>query len=179
MTNAATLHSFNRVRNLLGTSIDNVRRYMAFLEEAQLVFSLQKFSYKASESQRGNRKVYVADTGLRNTISFRFSRDLGRLIENVVAAHLLPRSRELFYFGNGSECDFIFRQSRQYFPLQVSYSDLSDAKTKHREIQGLKAAMQYLNRDEGLLLTDEMEREERVEGLRIRLQPVWKFLLSV
>jgi hypothetical protein len=33
-----------RIRNIFDTSLDNVRRYTAFLEEAQLVHSLEKFS---------------------------------------------------------------------------------------------------------------------------------------
>lgn len=178
MTNMATQYAFNRIRNIFDTSIDNVRRYTDFLEEAQLVFSLEKFSYKTSGRQKANRKVYVADTGLRNAISFRFSQDLGRLAENVVAMHLLRQARELFYFGNGSECDFAVKQSGKFFPIQVSYSDLSDEKTKTREFQGLLAALKQLKQKEGLLLTDDVERVEQLGNSRIRLQPVWKFLLG-
>ncbi len=178
MTNMATQYAFNRIRNVFDTSIDNVRRYTAFLEEAQLVFSLEKFSYKTSEREKANRKVYVADTGLRNAISFRFSQDLGRLAENVVAMHLLHQARELFYFGNGSECDFIVKQNGKFLPVQVSYSDLSDDKLRAREFNGLATALKHLKQKEGLLLTDDVEREEQVENLQIRLQPVWKFLLS-
>jgi hypothetical protein len=177
MTNMATQYAYNRIRNIFDTSLDNVRRYTAFLEEAQLVFSLEKFSYKTSEREKANRKVYVADTGLRNAISFRFSQDLGRLAENVVAMHLLRQARGLFYFGNGSECDFIVKQNGNFFPVQVSYSDLSDDKLRAREFNGLTAALQHLKQKEGLLLTDDVEREEQVEKFRIRLQPVWKFLL--
>ncbi len=155
-----------------------MRRYTNFLEEAQLVFSLEKFSYKTSERQKANRKVYVADTGLRNAISFRFSQDLGRLAENVVALHLHHQARELFYFGNGSECDFIVKQNGKFLPVQVSYSNLSDDKLRAREINGLTTALKHLKQKEGLLLTDDVELEEHVEKFRIRLQPVWKFLLG-
>jgi hypothetical protein len=178
MTNMATPYAYNRIRNVFDTSLDNVRRYTAFLEEAQLVFSLEKFSYKTSEREKANRKAYVADTGLRNAISFRFSQDLGRLAENVVAMHLLRQSRELFYFGNGSECDFVVKQNGKFFLVQVSYSDLSDDKLKAREVNGLITALKHLKQKGGLLLTDDVEREEQVESLRIRLQPVWKFLLN-
>jgi hypothetical protein len=178
MTNMATPYAFNRIRNVFDTSIDNVRRYTDFLEEAQLIFSLQKFSYKTGERQKANRKVYVADAGLRNAISFRFSQDLGRLAENVVALQLLGQARELFYFGNGSACDFIVKQNGKFLPVQVSYSDLSDEKTKARAFQGLLAALKQLKQKEGLLLTDDVERVEQLGNLRIRLQPVWKFLLE-
>lgn len=119
----------------------------------------------------------MADTGLRNAISFRFPQDLGRLAENAVAMHLLRQARGLFYFGNGSECDFIVKQNGKFLPVQVSYSDLSDDKLRAREVNGLITALKHLQQKEGLLLTDDVEREEEVENFRIRLQPVWKFLL--
>jgi hypothetical protein len=143
-----------------------------------VIFSLEKFSYKASEREKANRKAYVADTGLRNAISFRFSQDLGRLAENAVAMHLLRQARGLFYFGNGSECDFIVKQNGKLLPVQVSYSDLYDDKLRAREINGLTTALKHLKQKEGLLLTDDVEREEQVEKFQIRLQPVWKFLLA-
>jgi hypothetical protein len=120
----------------------------------------------------------VADTGLRNAISFRFSQDLGRLAENVVAMHWRHQAREIFYFGNGSECDFIVKQNGRFLPVQVSYSDLAAEKTREREFQGLLAAMKHLKQKEGLLLTDDVAGEETIENFRIRLQPVWKFLLG-
>jgi len=178
MTNMSALNAFNRIRNVFDTSIDNIRRYTSFLEDAQLIFSLEKFSYKLSARQKASRKIYVADTGLRNAISFRFSQDFGRLAENVVAGHLFRQSRELYYFGNGNECDFIVKQKSKFLPIQVCYSDLAEEKTKAREFAGLAAALKHLKQKEGLLLTDDVEREEQIENLRIRLQPVWKFLLG-
>jgi predicted AAA+ superfamily ATPase len=178
MTNMATPYAFNRIRNIFHTSLDNVRRYTAFLEEAQLVHSLEKFSYKAGEWEKANRKIFVADTGLRNAISFRFSQDLGRLAENIVALHWRHQGREIHYFGNGGECDFVVKQNGKFLPAQVCYSDLSDAKTRTREFQGLLAAMKHLKQKTGLLLTDDIAGQETIESFRIRLQPVWKFLLQ-
>jgi len=179
MTNTAALHSFNRIGRAFDTSVDNVRRYAGFLEDSQLIFSLDKFSFKAGERKKANRKVYVVDTGLRNAISFRFSRDLGKLVENVIAMSLLQKSRELYYFGNGNECDFITKQSDRFIPVQVSYSDLSEEKVRTREFQGLTGALRQLKQKKGLLLTDDVEREEQYDEFQIQLQPVWKFLLEV
>lgn len=178
MTNLASLHSFNRIKNIFATSLDNVRRYSTFLEESQLIFFLNKFSYKLSEQQRANRKGYVADTGIRNAISFTFTKDIGKLVENCVASQLKYRSNDLYYFGNGSECDFIVKQSGKFIPIQITHSDLSDAKLKNREYQGLIAAMMQLNQKTGLLLTDDLDREERIEDFFIQIKPVWKFLLK-
>lgn len=178
MTNLASLHSYNRIRNIFETSLDNIRRYTNFLEESQLVYSLYKFSYKLSEQQKSNRKIYVTDTGVRNSISFRFSQDVGKLVENVIANHFREYSDEMFYFRNGGECDFIVKQEGKFVPVQVSVSDLSDKKLRDREIQGLISAMLYLKQKEGLLLSDDLEEEILFEENFIRIKPVWKFLLS-
>ncbi|MCI0495336.1 ATP-binding protein [candidate division KSB1 bacterium] len=178
MTNLSSLHSFNRIKNIFTTSLDNVRRYSTFLEESQLIFFLNKFSFKLSEQQRSSRKGYVSDTGIRNAISFTFTQDIGKLVENCVANQLKFSAADLFYFGNGSECDFIVKQSGKFFPIQITYSNLSDTKLRNREYQGLISAMKYMNQTTGLLLTDDQEKEERIENFCIQIKPVWKFLLK-
>jgi predicted AAA+ superfamily ATPase len=178
MTNLASLHSFNRIRNIFETSLDNIRRYTHFLEESQLIYLLHKFSFKLSDQQKSNRKIYVTDTGLRNSISFRFSQDTGKLYENVVANYFKNHADEMYYFANGGECDFVIKQEGKFFPVQVSASDLSDKKLFDREIQGLISAMQYLKQKEGLLLSDDLEQEIMIEENLIRIKPVWKFLLN-
>ncbi len=167
----------DQIRNLFNTSLDSVRRYSAFLEEAQIIFFLNKFSFKLGEQKRSNRKGYVIDTGLRNVISFRFAQDIGKLVENAIACHLKESASELFYFGNGSECDFIVKQHGGFIPIQVCYGDLSDEKIKNREYSGLIAAMNHLGQKESVLFTDDLEHDEQINGFTIRLKPVWKFLL--
>ena len=178
MTNLSALHSFNRIKNIYNTSLDNVRRYSSFLEESQLFFFINKFSFKLSEQQKSNRKGYVADTGIRNAISFRFSPDIGKLVENTVANQLKTNAEQLFYLGNGSECDFIVRKKSKFIPIQVSFSDLSDDRTRNRELQGLITAMNILKQKKGLLLTDDLERNEQINDLQVQFKPVWKFLIE-
>jgi predicted AAA+ superfamily ATPase len=179
LTQMSSLCSFNRMANILKTSVENVRRYTGFLAEAQLIYLLPKFSYKASIRLTGNQKVYVADTGMRNVMTFRFSQDIGRLAENVVAQELLRReTRDLFYYGNSRECDFLAKQGNTWLPIQVCHSNLADEKTRIREKGGLLAAIEELGVSRGLLLTDDIESDEQEDNIHIQLLPVWKFLLS-
>ena len=178
LTNIASLHSFNRIRHLLSTSLDNVRRYTSLLEACFLIFSVQRFAYKTSERHRGNRKMYGIDPGLRNSISFRFSQDIGRLAENVAALHFFCQSDGLFYFGHGGECDFIVKEGTDHRPVQICFGDMSDERVKRREYGGLEKALVFLGQREGLLLTDDVEGEDRVDGYRIVLRPLWKYLLE-
>ncbi|MBU4446362.1 ATP-binding protein [bacterium] len=178
ITNISSLHSFNRISNIFHTPIDNVRRYFSFLEEAFLITSATKFSFKLSEQKRSPKKVFTVDNGLRNQYGFRFSSDAGKLAENTVAMQLLRSIPDLFYLSNGGECDFIIRRNKQFIPIQVTMDNLETDQTRNREIKGLINAMNYLNVQTGLLITNDIEKTESIDKLRINYIPLWKFLLQ-
>jgi len=178
LTNAALLHSFNRVRNIFNTSLDNVRRYSNFLEESLLIFFLPRFSFKLSKQQKSNRKVYASDTGLRNVIGFRFSSDTGKLAENAAALHLLRKYEELYYFADTGECDFIAKKQNQFEAIQVCLDDLFDEKVRKREIQGLTSAMQVLGQNQGVIFTNGIEQKEQIGNMQILFRPLWKVLIE-
>ncbi len=177
-TNISSLYSFNRISNIFQTSIDNVRRYSKFLHDAYLLHSIKKFSYKLSQQQKNPQKVYSTDTGIRNAISFRFSQDAGKLIENLVANFLLANAQDVYYHRNESECDFIFKHRGQFFPIQVCHSDLHDESVKKREINGLLNAMKLLKRQKAVILTDDFSESEIIDNTAIYYFPVWRFLLT-
>lgn len=179
ITNISSLHSYNRIRNLYNTSIDNIRRYSAFLEESFLVFFLKKFSFKLSNQQKTNRKVYAVDVGLRNQYGFRFSEDFGKLAENVVALTALRRADQVFYHTNQGECDFIIQQEQKFKPIQVCMDDLREEHIRSREMKGIISALRYLREHQGIILTDNHEGQEKIENLTISFVPLWKFLVEV
>jgi hypothetical protein len=59
--------------------------------------------------------------------------------------------------------------------IQVCY--LLDASNREREINGLLEAMVTFKLKEGLLLTQEQEEEITMNGKKIKVVPVWKWLL--
>lgn len=88
--------------------VDTVARYSVYSEQAFLIFFI--FSERAGKQPK-KRKVYSIDTGLSNFIGFRFTENLGKTMENIVAIELLRRrSRdEIFYWKHtcGREVDFV------------------------------------------------------------------------
>jgi hypothetical protein len=70
---------FNSLEKFLNISADTVEKFSRYLEDAYLLFFLKRFSFKVKEQEKSPRKVYAIDTGLANTIGFRFSQNLGRL----------------------------------------------------------------------------------------------------
>jgi predicted AAA+ superfamily ATPase len=122
------------------------------------------------------KKVYCIDNGLLNAVSFKFSEDRGRLLENGVYLELKRRKGMIYYHRQKYECDFILVQkSKVVAAIQVTLQ-VND-ENKSREVGGLLEAMKVHNLTEGIILTEEQEQTEIVEDKSIKYLPVWKWLL--
>jgi predicted AAA+ superfamily ATPase len=51
--------------------------------------------------------------------------------------------------------------------------------TKQRELKSLLRAMKVLDMKEGLIITEDFEGEEKINGGRIIYKPLWKWLLRI
>ena len=75
--------------------LSTIERFSQYLATPFLIYFLPRFSYSLKEQTVNPRKVYAADLGLRNAISFSFNEDRGRLLENLVFLHLLKKEKEV------------------------------------------------------------------------------------
>ncbi|MEW6410830.1 MAG: ATP-binding protein [Nitrospirota bacterium] len=175
LTNIASPISFNRVRRFLGIPLDTVERFSSYLTYPYLIFFTKKFSYSLKEQEVNPRKVYSIDTGLRNTISLRFSEDIGRLYENVVFLHLIQQGKEVFYWKNKAECDFLVRTGRgPSEAIQVCHTLTEE--TKNRELRGVLEAMENFRLKSGFVITEDYEGQEQYKGKTVIFVPLWKWL---
>ncbi len=104
MANVSNTISYSRLKNIfhLG-SVNTVKNYIEYLENSFLIFFVNQFSYSGSKRLLSPKKVYCIDIGLRNAVSFKFSADIGRTIENLVFIELKRRasssdSTEIYYY---------------------------------------------------------------------------------
>lgn len=176
LTSFSSPISYRKIARTIGLSLDSVERFSAYMEEAYLLFFVPKFSYSLREQGANPRKVYGIDLGLINQVSFRFSDNLGRLYENLVFLSLLKDGKNVYYYRDRRECDFVIKEGKRVTQaIQVSYALEAN---REREIQGLCAAMDELNLREGLIISDSLEEEMKVSGKVIRIVPLWKWLLT-
>ena len=184
LTNISSSITFNSLEKFLNISADTVEKFSRYLEDAYLLFFLKRFSFKVKEQEKSPRKVYAIDTGLANTIGFRFSQNLGRLAENIIFLELVRRKvlekndLELYYWKDAQhrEVDFVVKEGlRVTQVLQVCW-EINRPETKTREIKALLKAMEELRLNEGLVITQDLEKEENVRGKKIRYVPLWKWL---
>jgi len=179
MANHAREYTFGSIGKALGFgSIHTLENYIGYLAEAFLLFSVNRFSYKARQRIQAPRKVYACDPGFVSSVGFRGGADSGRLLESLVAIELARRGEEFFTYKepNGKEVDFAVRQAgRTRELIQVCY-DLSDPKTRKREVAGLLRAAEELDCGNLMVLTWNEEGEISAQGRGIKLLPAWKWL---
>lgn len=167
-------------------SIHTTTKYLGYLEEAFLIFSLPRFSYKISEQQKTGRKYYCYDNGYFQAKAFKFSSNIGKLFENAVAINLKQSEHEgiwkLFFYKNQKheEVDFVVQQEMKITQLiQVCYN-LSDSKVKEREIRSLLKAGMELKCDRLIVITNDYQQTETHTWFgnfgEIEFIPLWKWL---
>ena len=153
------------------------------MTESFLVAELHKFSYK-SKLRVSNEKVHPIDVAFMNNRKDAFSEEnLGPRLETIVYIELLRRCNEkgddVFYYADRSaECDFVVCDGDTVqTAIQVSYN-ITNPKTRRRELNGLIKAAQELGAKELLLLTDYEYDNIEEKGLKIAIRPTYEFLLT-
>ena len=179
LSNNTQEFSYRSIANAVDVSVETVEKYLEFLKESFMILTLDVFSYKTKVSFKQNKKVYCIDTGLRNAVSFRFSEDIGHLAENLVFIELKRRGKEIFYWkDNKHEIDFVIKEGLQPSELIQVCWDITNEKTKKREIEGLLEAMDTFKLKQGLILTEDHSETKTFEKKKIYFVPIWKWLLS-
>ena len=187
MSNIAREYSFNTLSGVTKCrSVHTVEKYIRYLQEAYLVFSLPRFSFKLKDQAGYNKKIYCTDNGLAVSAGFRFSADRGALYENLVSVALKKQEIagriSLFYWKSpqNEEVNFVIKEGLHISRLIQVCSDISNPKALKREMRALLKASQELHCDELLLLNDRVDRTEKFKWQDaerpIRLMPLWQWL---
>lgn len=158
-----------------------INSYLEYFAASFLFLFVPILSYKAKEILRYPKKLYCADGGLINSLAVRFSDNIGRLYENIVAVACWHRyGREnIFYWKNQSqEVDFALKRGKEVFGLMQACFDLKTSKVKEREVSALTKASEELKCDNLLIITEDLESEEKTKGKIIKYIPLWKWLLA-
>ncbi len=180
MTNSGNLMTYNQIKKLTEIgSINTVIKYFSYLENAYLLFRVPYFSYSLKKQIANPFKVFAIDPGIRNAISFRFSQDLGRIYETVVAIELKRKNKEIYYWKNPEhyEVDFIVKQGMKVKQIMQVCYDIDEHNTMKREIKALLKASKEIKCKNLLVITESREGQEQIGNEKIKFLPLWKWLL--
>lgn len=189
ISNSGSFLSYRNLAKLTGLkSTHTIGKYLDHFEEAFLFFRLNAFSVKYKEKVKSNKKIYAIDNGFITSKAFSFTANIGVLYENMAAVALKKRELngelEFYYYKSpqGYEIDFVVKQGLEITRLiQVCY-DVTDEKTRSREVRALLHGVKDLGCKNLTIITADYEKEEMVEwyGIKGRVEfiPLWKWLLE-
>ena len=176
-TNISNQITYNSISKSLDLSPTSVKRYLDLFEKAYLFFTVNKFSFSVKKQVKSPKKVYCIDPGIRNVSGFKFSKDAGRIAENLVFLDLRRRGKDVYYWKGKQEVDFVVREKNEVELLIQSSWDVGDEKTRQREVDGLIEGLEEFGLEEGVIITENHHSEEEISGKKIRFVPLWTWLL--
>ncbi|MEF3245493.1 MAG: ATP-binding protein [Caldisericaceae bacterium] len=184
VNNFSGYYSLRKLKEVLSLrSVTTVEKYIKYLEDAYLVFYLERFSYKTGEKIKSPKKVYMVDNGYINAKAIMVSPNKGKLMENMVFTELVKKGLkpniDLFYYKtrNSREVDFVIKKDLKVTELiQVSWNTY-DVYTEQRELKSLLEASEELDADLLTILTWDEEKQVEKNGKVIRFVPIWRWFL--
>jgi len=113
--------------------------------------------------------------GLYTQNALSTSENTGRRLENLVFLHLRRKYKDIFYFQNEGECDFVVLEKNKVSSAIQVCLKITDENFK-REYNGLKEAMSTFNLAYGQIITLNQTDKFVENGMTIELVPANIFL---
>ncbi|MDO8504343.1 MAG: ATP-binding protein, partial [Candidatus Liptonbacteria bacterium] len=185
INNFANLYTIRKILEILNLkSASTIEKYIKYLEEAYLIFSLLRYSPKSIQRIKSPRKVYAVDNGFITAKAIQHSPDKGKLMENLVFTELVKRgvkpNKDLFYYKtrNDREVDFVVKNGVEINELiQVCYESIS-SDVERRETKALVEASDELKVKKLTVLTWDEKRTVKKDNVTIEFRPLWEWLLE-
>ncbi len=177
LSGLSCLHSYNALRKAFGISIELASTFTQYLTQAFLVFEMNRYHPNLKVQARDPKKIYVIDNGLRTVSLLSAREDWGRLAENAVYLQLRRQIKQIFYFKQNQEVDFIITElGKPTDAIQVCYSDMKSLSTFDREIEAMLECLKSLNLPSGKILTLSLEDTISLQEKTIHFIPLYKWL---
>ena len=172
---AMKLHEFG-----YSFSKNTLANFLNYAEEAYLVFTIKKYSFKLREQLRAPKKLYAIDHGLLQAIRFEFIENSGRILENIVYLALRRKneSDDIYYYQGKQECDFLTVDKGKVIEVIQVAKNINSVETKKREISGILETLEQLKLQRGLILTEDDHEIVESNGHTIEILPIWYWLLK-
>lgn len=160
------------------TGKDSLYEYLDAAEAVYLFLAVRKYNVSVLKRELSERKLYSVDNGLLNAITFKFSKDYGKLLENLIFMELSKNTNTVFFYKNSKECDFIVAKDQDISMVVQSAYSIADYKTRKREVEGLISACKRLSVQTGRIITFSEEDNFSEQNIDIQVIPAYKFLLQ-
>ena len=180
--NISSLISFSKIENDFKSrgmklSRATLSSFAGYVEDIFFGFFVEMYSESPRKRQVNPKKFYLIDVAMHNYLTFKFSENRGRILENLVFLELRRRGIPIFYYktSRGHEVDFLIKTKGQWNLIQVCY-DLTHIDTFSREKKALLTGLNELGIDEGTIISNTEKRVEQSGKHTLDIVPVWEWL---
>lgn len=177
ISNIGKPFSYANLSQLFDLSDKAIKEYIGAFADSYLLFELEMFDFSLKKQIKNQKKIYSIDTGQINAVAFRFTENLGRLLENLVFLELRRIGLEVYYYktANNLEVDFLVKKNLALALVQVAL-DVQEPQTLKREVKALEQSAAELNLAAGIIITrDHEELCVTEDGQEIKIMPAYTF----
>jgi len=168
--------SYTKLKNVLRVTVDTVRDYLHFLEEAFILQRVGKFSPSVNERIYAEAKYYFFDAGMRNALTG--YRDEGAVAENVCFQVLRATRPEVFhFFERDKEVDFVVKTPDGPLPVEAKYVERIGMEDER--LAGLRSFIRKHRPPLAFVATRGFEKQETFECCDVRFVPLWDLSISM
>ena len=173
--------SYTRIAHIISSAgakvgTNTIINYMEYAKDAWLINPIQNIAGKLVDKET-NPKYYYTDNGILNLFLVDGNTSL---LENLVAINLLRkygRNDSVYFYNKKIEVDFYVPDAGM--AIQVCYDLDNSAGTFDREVKALLKITEILECCHLLIITRDTERMLEINGKKIEVIPVWKWLLNL
>lgn len=175
--------NYSNLGRLVGeVNVHTIKKYLNLLESAFFIKRAQVWTKKGLKPYRRERKIFFLDNGLRNALAqenFQDSLIWSKLAENAAVANYYadynsqhPFQKKLFYWlDNGGEVDLITHQGE---PVEIKYKD----KLEIDDFKSIRKFLEIAKTKQGIILTKNLQASKTFPEGRVKIIPLWKWLLQ-
>ncbi len=179
ISNIGTLFSANSLSGMFGIkSSTTFLDYFSYFKDVYIIDFVPKFDYSLKKQIRNPQKVYCIDLGIYHQNKIVFSPNDGHVLENAVYLHLRRKSKEIYYYQNKGECDFVVAINgipQELFQVCHEINSMNI----DREINGLLEAMDYFKIKNSIIITQNQTDIYTKDDLTIRIIPAWQWMSKI
>ena len=153
-------------------TVGQTSRYLEYLEDAYLIFSVPKFSTSFKRRVVTPNKFYAIDNGMRRANSPQQKSDLGHRLENAVFLALRRQGEFVAYAGekNSWECDFVTASHAIQVCAQLT------PQNRDREVGGALQGAALPGKRKPMILTLDQTDLITVDGEVVEVLPAWQWM---
>lgn len=173
-SNHGNLFNASTLSKALDISAPTVKKYVEFLEEAFLVYSLKPFYYNSNKRLVKSPKIYIRDTGILHFLNFIY--DFSQLENNILIGaswegyvieqirQLANQNTELFFYRthHGTECDLVLVKGiKPVAAIEIKYSSAPKIS------KGFTLSIQDLKTSDNFIITPQSDDYILRENIRV------------